>query len=157
MSLRFQNKNGFTFIELLVVVAFLALASSAVFFILKNQSFGNLESDGQIIAARLLEAQTRAIAGVNGSSWGIHFNNVTSSAPWYALFQGATFTEGAETYYLSGSVEFQSPAASTSTDLIFTRLTGRISTSTSIIVRLKTNTSEKKTITVTTEGKISLQ
>lgn len=146
---------GFTLIEVLIASAFLTLAITSALFIFKNQSLGNLESDAQIIAARLKEAQARAIAGANGSPWGIRFDNV--GAPFYALFQGPVYAAPSSTYYLSATVEFQVPATATSVDLVFDKLLGTTATTTSIVIRLKTNTTDARTITVGKSGRIGVE
>lgn len=147
--------DGFTLVEILIVFAFLAIGVAATFSILDNQYLGNLESDSQIIAVRLKEAQARAAAGVNGASWGIRFDNV--AAPFYALFQGLAYVAPSSTYYLSSVVEFQAPAVATSVDVIFSKLFGTTATTTSIVIRLKTNPAELKTIKVEPSGRVSVE
>ena len=150
------KKRGFSLLELLVALAILALSIGSVVIFLRNQLLGNLEGDAQIIAARLGEAQTRAITTIGGYSWGVHFDN-SSTAPFYAIFPGTVYSAPSSTYYLSTYIEFQTPAAATATDIVFNKLNGTIATTTSIVINLKTATSSKKTITVTSQGQISVQ
>ncbi|MDI6821021.1 MAG: prepilin-type N-terminal cleavage/methylation domain-containing protein [Patescibacteria group bacterium] len=151
----FLKGEGFTLIELLIVSAFLMLVGSVGFFTLRNQQLGNLESDARIIISRLSEAQSRARAGVQGTDWGLYFNNATPSSAFYALFQSSAYTTSTETYYLSNSIEFQTPASGATTSIAFTKLTGRTGATSSIVIRLKNNTSINKTITVRAQGQIT--
>jgi type II secretory pathway pseudopilin PulG len=149
-------RDGFTIIELLLAVLMFGFILRSASFIFQNQLLGNLESDGQLILARLNEAQARSMSTLGGVSWGIRFNN-SSTPPSYSLFQGSSYVSASSTYYLSGSVEFQTPAVGTSTDVIFTKRSGTITATATIIIDLKGNTSSIKTITISPQGNISLQ
>lgn len=149
-------KSGFTLIELIIVVAFLGIAGALTVVLIRNQLLGSLESEVQAIRSRLQEAQTRAIAGVEGTHWGIYFNNA-SSAPWYALFPGSSFSAASSTYFLSRIVEFQAPASGTSTAVIFSKRTGTVTTTASVIIRLKNDTAQTKTITISSQGRVNVE
>ena len=151
----YHKKKGFTLVEFLVALGILLFLGISAVLLLKNQSLGNLESDAEAIASRLSEAQSRAIAGVENRQWGIHFENTAN--PFYALFNGPSYSAASTTYYLSAFVEFQSPASGTSTDIIFTKLSGTISAATSVIIRLKSNTTQTKTVTVSSQGKTTVE
>lgn len=152
-----RSKNGFSLIELIIASAFFFLVGSMALVIMNNQSRGALESDAHIILSRLADAQSRAIAGVDGTAWGIYFDNASTPTV-YALFQGTTYTGASSTYYLSSSVEFGTPASGATTTTVFTKLTGRVSATSTIVVRLKSSTAEQKTITVSyPEGHVSVQ
>jgi len=153
----FLKNKGFTLIELLIVSAFLMLVGSIGFFTLRNQQLGDLESDARIIVSRLSQAQTMAQAGVQGSGWGLYFDNTTNDSAFYALFQGSVYTTSTETYYLSNAVQFQIPATGASTSIAFAKLTGKTDTPTSsIVISLKNNTNITKTITVSSQGQITI-
>lgn len=149
--------KGFTLIELIITITFFAIAGAFLVFNLRNQFLGNLESDAQIISSRLAETQSRAIAGLEGNGWGIHFENATNTTPFYAIFPGTSYTQASSTHFLSQVIEFQSPTSGSSTDIIFNKLSGTVATTTSVIIRLKTDTSKTKTITVTAQGKITVE
>jgi len=148
---------GFSLLELIISVSLLFIIGVASVFILQNQLHGTLETDAEVMASRLIEAQTRAIAGVSNTGWGVRFHNATATTPYYALFSGSSFATSTLTYYLSGLVEFQSPGAGNITDVAFSKLSGTLSASTTIIIRLKTDSAKTKTITVTDKGKISVE
>lgn len=149
--------KGFTLLEIIVVFAILLIVGSGAIFLLRNQLLGNLEGDAEVIASRLQEAQARASSGVDQLEWGIHFDAATSS-PFYAMFSGGGFatTTNSTTFYLSTIVEFEDPTQGFSKDILFQRLTGTISSSTSVTIRLKTNTADRRSISVSKEGKISV-
>lgn len=148
--------KGFSVIELIIVVAFLGLIGASAVFFLRNQFLGTLESDSQTIKARLQETQIRAISGLEGKQWGIHFDN-NATPPFYALFPGASYSTASSTYFLSNLVEFQTPGAGATKDIIFNKLSGATTATDSVIIRLKNNTSQIKTITVSAQGKISVE
>lgn len=156
MTLECMKNKGFSVIELIIVIAFLSLLGASAVFFLRNQFLGTLESDSQTIKARLQEAQVRAISGLEGVSWGIHFDN-NATPPFYALFPGASYSTASSTYLLSNLVEFQTPAGGSAKDIVFNKLNGTIATTTSVIIRLKNNTSQIKTITVSGQGRISVE
>ncbi len=151
-------KNGFTLLELIIVVVILSMMVIGMLFILRNQILGNLDGDALIISARLMDAQTQAISGVGGIEWGIHFENPATSSPFYALFGGTSYSNAASsTYFLSSPIEFQTPASGVAIDVVFNKLNGTATGAASIVIRPKSDPSTTKTITVTTEGKISVQ
>lgn len=151
-------KNGFSLLELIIVIGILVMIVPGMLFILRSQILGNLDSDSLIVSARLTDAQMRAIAGVGGSNWGMHFENPATSSPFYAIFAGTSYAGVASsTYFLSNAIEFQSPASGAATDIVFNKLSGTAMSADSIVIRLKSDPSMTKTITVTTGGKISVE
>ncbi len=152
-----RSLTGFTLIELMLVVGFLSVVAAMALFSFRNQSTGTLESEASIIASRLALAQSYAIASVNGKQWGIHFNNVNNTSPFYALFNGSTYTSASSTYYLPSIVNFQTPASTASTSIVFSKFTGKIDSASSIVIGLTSDSSQTKTIVVSPEGKITIQ
>lgn len=152
----YSSKHGFTLIEFFVGVTILIIVGASLFFVLNNQSIGQLQSDAEIISSRLSDSQSRAIAGVNGNAWGIRFDNTNSSSPFYTLFEGASYTTSTNTYYLSSTIEFQTPTGGATVNVAFAKLTGKISATSTIVIRLKSNPTNTKTITITPSGEISV-
>lgn len=148
---------GFTLIELIVSVSIMFTVAAMGFFVLRNQLLGTLDNSAEIIATRLEGAQSLAIAGASSSAWGVRFNNVTTSTPLYAYFMGPTYVAATQTFYLPGGIEFQSPAAGTTTDVVFSELSGNSSVSTTIIIRLKSDTAKTRTIRISGKGKITTE
>ncbi len=157
MNKKFGSRAAFSLLELMIAIALLLFATASAYVVLRNQLLGNLESDAQIISDRIEEAQTRSIAALNGTGWGIHFDNA-STTPFYSLFSGLTYASSASsTYYLSGLVQFGTPASGSTTDIIFSKLTGEKTGTTTIVIDLKNATASKKTIIVSPQGQITVQ
>lgn len=153
-----NRSAGFTLLEFIIVAGVLIMLLAGMVFVVRNQILGNLESDAAIIAARLGETQARALAGVDGAAWGMHFENPLSSPPFYSLFAGSSYPSAASsTYFLSSSVEFQTPAPGGSTNIVFNKLSGTIASTATVVIRSKTDPLRTKTIAVTAEGKISVE
>src|SRR3989344_7420093 len=87
-----RAKRGFSIIELLISFTVLGFIALSAFSLISSQRSGTLENEAKIIASRLSGAQARAIAGVAGKQWGIHFNN-SSTPPFYALFNGQSYSQ----------------------------------------------------------------
>jgi len=150
-----NRRAGFSLFELIIVIGILAFSLRAAFLVFNNQLFGNLASDASILSSRLQDAQARAIAGNAGTSWGLHIDNATAT-PFYAVFAGTSYSSASSTYYLSSFVQFSQPVSGTTTDIVFNKLTGTLATTTSIILKLRTNASSTETITVSAAGQINV-
>ncbi len=150
-------RSGFSLIELIVVVAIIAITAAGLVYTIQNQSLGNLNTDAQGIADRLAEAQSRAINAVDGVGWGVRFDNTTPGSPKYSIFAGSSFSSAWSTYYLSNVVEFTTPASGATLDVAFKKRTGRVTSTSTIVIDLRTSTSTQKTITVSPNGNITVQ
>jgi hypothetical protein len=96
------------------------------------------------------------MAGEGGFKWGIHFVNTTRD--YYEIFStGTDYSDGAKvivsTNYLGSGAQFSDPAASSSKDIIFNRISGF--TSASSVAIFSENVA--KTISVSSVGIISVQ
>lgn len=152
-----RSRAGFTILELLLVIVFLALAGSAALFIFKNQEQGTLEAEAQGIISRVREARMRAQGGVDGLAWGVRFENATDS-PFYAIFPGSTYVSVSSTNYnLSLSIGYAVLPQGSSTDIVFTKLSGASSVSTTIKFQLQSDTSKTETLLISSEGNIQLE
>lgn len=152
-----QSRAGFTILELVFVVTFIALAGSAALFLFKNQEQGALESEVQGVLTRVRDARARAQAGVDGLAWGIHFENATS-VPFYAMYPGSTYISASSTVFnLSASVGYATLPQGSSTEILFTKLSGASSVSTTIQFRLQSDTSKTKTLLISSEGNVRVQ
>jgi len=127
-------RKGFTLLEVLVVLGITAIISAI--FILNIAGRSNrtqLDITTRKIAALFREAQSRSIGQSSSTSWGVHFDNSTSTTPFFSLFTGtyATTTEQAK-YTLPQNHRFAStsiPYGGT-LDVTFAQLTGLPSAST---------------------------
>lgn len=156
--------RGFSIIELILVLAIFGIISSITLnFYSGYKSKIDIETEGDAIIGKLREARGYALNGEQFSKWGVHFDNPTAGGdankPFYELFYGASYPGTIkEKIYLSSFLQFNTPVASSSCNMIFEVNTGKrdISSncaSNNIIIVLKSGI-QTKTITVNAEGKI---
>ncbi len=143
---------GFTFLELMIVISIVAIigASGVAFYSNYNKTV-ELNSVVSTIVSDLKQSQAKAMSGVGGLKWGIHF--VNGSNDYYELFSTATDYSAStkvSTIYLPSVVVFTDPA--TTRDVIFDKISGG-TTGTSIIVN---SSGVSKTISVSSVGSISV-
>lgn len=132
--------SGFSLLEILLVIAILSIVATAISpFLFGGKTSIEVEEEAKKIAGVLKIGQNKAMTMENGSAWGVHFDNVTSSLPLYYLFEGNSYATGTSTnqYYLSSGIIFQAPIAGTSTDAIFNKRTGNLSSNTSTTITIK--------------------
>ncbi len=153
-------EKGFTLIELLVVMGILvALSVITVVNLAGKRTDTDLVSATQQIATLLRQAESDSMAQEGGASWGVHFSNSTSTAPFYALFSGS---------YATGTVSGQYPlpptvayvtstlASGATLDVSFSQITGAASASTSIGLYMpKENTAFSSTISIASSGAVN--
>lgn len=126
-----------------------ALGTSSYFGYLKNVEIGSVSRE---IVSGLREAQGRAMAGESGKKWGVHF--VNGADDYYEMFSTATDYAGAtvsSATYLRSGVEFVSPASGGSQDIIFNRISGTITATSTVVISSAGGTA---TTTVTALGNI---
>jgi type II secretory pathway pseudopilin PulG len=156
-TLNKRSGAGFALIEGIVVLTILVLVASGAILLLRGQIAGNLDADAEAILSRLQEAQSKAAAGVDNKDWGIRFEAPTTNPHFYVMFSGNYATSSATTtFYLSRFVEFEDPAAGTAKEVIFQKLSGVPSTSTVIVIRLRSSPSEKRTIDISRLGRLKI-
>jgi prepilin-type N-terminal cleavage/methylation domain-containing protein len=150
-------KKGFSLLELLIVMAIIIIISSIGVDLYRNYGKNvEVSSAAETIMFDLKQAQSRAMIGEGGFKWGIHFVNGTTD--YYEIFSTPTdYSSGskviASTNYLSTGVTFSDPAASSSKDIIFNKVSGG-TTASSVTIDSSTVT---KTISVLSIGTISVQ
>ncbi len=129
---RIPRRNGFTLIELLIVVAITVIVGVvAIVDISQRRVDTDLTSTAQEIATTLRQAQSDSMAVEGGTTWGVHFANSTATAPFYALFSGASYATGTvEGYYrLPSTVAYRSSSLppGSSMDVVFSPVSGAVS------------------------------
>lgn len=120
-------REGFTFVELMVVIA-VTTVLAAVGFV----SVGNYYGRKMIVSAideveSVLNAtRRRSLSQEEGGRWGIQFSKATTGVSSYYTFRGHTFASGTadQRYKLPVSVSFSNPFASSSYETVFSPLTG---------------------------------
>lgn len=109
------------------------------------------------IVSLLRQAQSGAMAQKNESAWGVHFENPSSSAPFFALFKGNSYASGTvqAQYRLSPNLAFQTStvAANSYKDVVFSPVSGGTSQTDHIGTYVVSQPSIVATITVENTGR----
>lgn len=149
-----MSGNGFTLMEVLLVIAILAVltAISAPMY----RSFiktSELNSVSKTIISFLKEARSKSMSGNLGLKWGVHF--VNSSADYYESFSTPTdYNDSSKNVVATTSlplgVNFTEPVSTS--NIIFGKINGTTTATTTITFTSADN--ESKTVTVTPIGNI---
>lgn len=155
------KKQGFSLIEIVIVSAIIGvLAVVSITNLFSRRGPEELNSTTKKIVSLLREAQNRSISQASSTGWGVHFENSTSTTPFYALFASSYTSNTIVGYYsLPPSIRYStsSIAQGNSLDISFTQITGLPSNSASIVLELLTgnNVSASSTIVVESSGVIT--
>ena len=158
--MRKGSKKGFTLIELVITIAIIAVvAIIGTVSLFGAQHKATLTGTVQQIAALLREAQSDSMAGENGTAWGVHFENATTTAPFYALFSSSTYSPQAVVgyYRLPASVGYATSTLPVGAvvNIIFSPITGAASASTSITLYTLGSAAFSSTISIASSGAVS--
>lgn len=135
--------KGFSLLEVLLVVALLAiLASSGVGYYRSTAVQIQLKSFANGLVTDMQYARSRSVNGENSLKWGVHVVNGTND--YYEIFSTPTdYADATKSVYATTTapkgVTFSDPADSTSKDIIFSRIAGT-TTATSVSVLGETGT-----------------
>lgn len=157
------TSHGFTLIEILISITILAaLGVVGVAYLGGYRQSVSLDSEAEKITAYLRQVQNKALSGeaISGqdpTDWGVHFVNALSGEAYYAVFRGSSYSAEAsdETIYLSKQVKFVDPAASSTKDIVFQRITGRPTATTTIILQSAAKADLISTISINSLGQVS--
>jgi|SRR3989344_52070 len=145
-------QRGITALELLVVVAIMALLMVVVstpFVEFRHNKI--LDTVTENILSVLSKARGNTLASKDAYQYGVHFENTQ-----VVLFRGAIYNSSDmanEISLLDEALEISSISLiGGGADVLFDRLTGKTSQGGTIVVRVKSNTSKTKTITVNGTG-----
>lgn len=153
-----QNKLGFTFIELLIVIAVLAVlaaifVSTRTFFSLRPDLDNSIE---EVVSALEL-AQSRTLASEGLNQYGVHFDTATVPNQ-YVLFKGSGYdvrdVASDMVFNIPNTIEIYSISLGGSDEVVFKRVTGLSSQSGSISIRLKNDPAKNGTIYVEESGRV---
>ena len=156
--MKISNSSAFTLLELIIVVAILAVIGAlSANYLTSYQKDLNLNKDSNQIVNYLEEARSKSLAKENDKAWGVHFVNPASGNDFFELYSTDTDYSGgtvSETIYLSSGVVFSSPSTGNNTDIQFSKLLAVVANTTSVTIVSQTS-NNTKTITVNTEGRVS--
>ncbi|MEK7507861.1 MAG: prepilin-type N-terminal cleavage/methylation domain-containing protein, partial [Patescibacteria group bacterium] len=138
---KLRYRRGFSLIEFAIVIVLIIIVSGvSLINLLGSRNRANLDSSARKISAMLREAQSRSAVQESGSAWGVHFENSTNTAPFYALFYNSYGASTAvERYPLPNLVSYATSSISQGSflEITFAQISGFPSASTSVILVLK--------------------
>ena len=153
-----RKNSGATIAELVLVIAMVAIIGViTITTLVGRKSKVELETTTKQIVALLRDAQSRARAQASGVAWGVHFENSTSTAPFYALFRSSYLVANRVGYYrLPTTVGYatSSLAQGASRDVVFSQLNGTASPA-SIQIYLINSPTQFSTIQIGSSGAVS--
>ncbi len=115
-----EHKQGFTFVEVLVIIGILALiAGLSIPFYQSWYVSSQLDNETSLLVQTLRQAQQMAMASAGYSAYGVHVTENT-----YVLFRGAVYNSGDsfnQTTILPDTISLSSTLGS---EIVFERGTG---------------------------------
>ncbi len=149
-----KTLRGFTFIEIMVVVAIVfVLAAVAVVSLRAMSERLLLSSAAGDIAFALEEAKARAVAGRGGAAHGALFESGS-----YTIFEGETYDAndaGNVTHALDGRLELSTDILGSEGSVVFSRVTGAVGERVVITISLRGDPDRSRSIVVGQGGDIS--
>lgn len=150
-------RRGVSMIELILVIGLVMIISSvSLINLVRRKSTAETSAVVANMAALLREAQSRSMSQASSTTWGVHFENGTSS--FYAIFPGTYSTSSRESVYgLPTGIQFvtSTVAANSYIEIVFAQLSGAASGSSSVAVARATSPLASSTITVNQSGAIA--
>ncbi|MBI2100190.1 MAG: prepilin-type N-terminal cleavage/methylation domain-containing protein [Candidatus Vogelbacteria bacterium] len=147
-----MKQFGFSLIEVLIVGAILVIILKIVFnpfTAFRNQQA--LKGAVEEVLSTLQQARGQTIASTGDSQYGVHLAGTQ-----VVLFTGSVYNAGSATNYvttLSSLVNLGNISlAGGGSDIIFQRLTGATSQTGSLVISLKSDASQTKTISINSNG-----
>jgi prepilin-type N-terminal cleavage/methylation domain-containing protein len=161
------NTRGFSFIELLLSVAILAILSSGVIiWFVEYQRQSELDSAAKTIVDAARDAQSRSMSGKDFKNWGVYFDLAGNK---FILFRdedgGYATATAKEENYLSGFVKIGSVTLNGGgSETVFNKPKGDTSqygtangNSTAVRLEQANNSNNYKNIIITSLGRIDIQ
>lgn len=150
--------TGFTLLEILIATVTIAiLATIGVFGYVNSYRQSVMKNTGDSVVSLLHLAQQKAVAQEGGSAWGVFIDNSNSGSASTSMYSGNAYATSSvsQNYQISSQISLSSPAAGTTLDVNFQKFSGIPNASGTVILQLNA-TGETKTITITSQGGISL-
>lgn len=147
-----MHQKGFTILEILIVVAILAILTSislaAFVSYRKSQA---LKADTENVAGLLAQARSQTVSSKNASAYGVHFTSGSAT-----LFTAPTYSAGAASnvvYTLTPGNALTTTLPGGTSALLFNRITGETNQSGTIEVKITSETASS-TISIYKTGTI---
>lgn len=144
--------GGFTLIEIVIVVAIMAILSSIIF--TSFSSFRNtkvLDTAIEDILTLISTARGDTLSAKADTQYGVHLASGSAT-----LYSGAVYVAGDsanQVVSLDGALEIVSISlGGGGADILFDRLTGKTSNSGTFVIRVKSDTAKAHTVTVAGTG-----
>ena len=152
----YDTNKGFTLFEILLVTGIGIILGALVFVsITKLNAEQDLELAASSVVSFVRGAQQRAISQESNTTWGVWFNNASSGPDSYMLFSGLPFGSATSTALLPVAVEFSDPSSGNGKFVLFQNIKGIPTTTVSVTMRLISDVTKTRTITISTNGSIS--
>ena len=168
MFIKFKSGNkkpgnkkpaGFTIVELILTVA-LMVAIVLISVLSLGGRKGQTELDGitKQIVSQLREAQSKSVSQINGTTWGMRFDNATSSA-YFGTYSSSTYATTTKISYtrLPRNIRYTTTTLPVGSyrEITFSQLSGTPSTTTVVSLQLTDSPNVSTTITIGGGGVIS--
>ncbi|MFA5134899.1 MAG: type II secretion system protein [Patescibacteria group bacterium] len=141
------QSNGFTFIEVLIVIGMLGLLSGlAIPFYQSFQVDSRLDDTAHEAAQALRRAQSMAMASDALSAFGVHFDGQQ-----FVLFRGHAYVPGDQ---FNDVVDVSQPLSVTAADVVFEAVTGTAAPAT---VTISAAAGRSRTLTINNLGIVNVQ
>jgi type II secretory pathway pseudopilin PulG len=151
-----KDAGGFTLLETLIVMAIGILLGAFSFFAITHfNAVRDLDLAASSMVSFVRDAQQKAISQESSSDWGVHFENPSGARGFYALYSTLYSIGATSTAVLPATVEFFDPSVGNHEEAHFEKITGVPTTTASVTLRLVSDPSETRIITINTNGSIS--
>ena len=156
-----SSRSGFTLLEILIVLAIVGIVAGAARLLIVPQAGiyqQDLNSATIQVVSDLREAQSNAMAQDRDVNWGVYFSNVTSTAPFYALYYTSYSTSTMVNYLrLPASLAYATSflALGATTSINFNIISGFPTASATIVIYARNQPNLSSTIYVNTTGCIN--
>ncbi|MEK7464662.1 MAG: LamG-like jellyroll fold domain-containing protein [Patescibacteria group bacterium] len=125
-----MKQGGFTLVEIAITMGIMIAVSVSGYVAFSGlKPVKNLENTTNEVSAVIRATQKKAVTQESGRAWGIRFFGSTSTTPSYEVATGTSYSAGAvsRTYYLGRNVIFGNPGGSSTLDMFFSAINGKLS------------------------------
>ncbi len=150
--------TGFTLIEVIIVIAILTvLITVSITSLYSIQRKSDLDNGIQEFVIILKLAQNKTLSSDNSSQYGVYLDASVFPNK-YILFKGSNYASRNvsydQIYFLSQTVEFFGINLNGGNEIVFDKLTGKTQQPGSVVLRLKADTSQTKTVYISSSGTV---